>query len=297
MTADQRPGHGAPQEPVKGKQYEVQHGSRDPLPVAGLHPATFFRDLRQTAWRLPWVSEPGIKTMLKKEGEPLVEKLGEAPLPTEFGDWTYMAFGDYASGSHHELLAFGNVQEGSLGDGQDVLVRMHSSCRTNEAYHAVNCECRKELHQAMSLIQQEGRGVILYLEQEGRGTGITGKLAQLNGMFGWEDGKIDQKRDPETGERIDTDRAYKDAGYPSECRDFDVAGEMLQAIGVRSVRLLTNNPRKIAGITDAGIDVTPVAIHITPDNEIIASDLRSKRDNLGHTIPEERLIIDNGNGN
>ncbi len=293
MTAEQRSGHG--QQPEKiAEQKIVEHGSREPLPLLGISPVNFFRDLRQAGWRLPWVSEPGIKDMLKKEGQPLAEKLGEAPLPTEFGDWTYMAFGDYTSGSHHELLVLGNFQEDSLGDGEDVLVRMHSSCRTNETYHAVNCECRAELHQAMSLIQEEGRGVIVYLEQEGRGTGITGKLAQLNGMFGWIDGRIDQKRDPETGERIDTDRAYKEAGYPSECRDFDVAGEMLQSIGVTSVRLLTNNPRKIAGIESVGITVTPVSIHISPDNEIIASDLRSKRDNLGHSIPEEHLIIQPG---
>lgn len=245
--------------------------------------------LRREEWRKPWVVEPEMKSMLKKEGQPMIEELGRAPLPTEFGDWTYVAFGDYTNGAHHELLAFGNVANGSLGDGKDVLVRIHSSCRTNEVYHAVNCECRKELHEAMSLIQKEGRGVILYLEQEGRGTGIAGKMAQLNGMFGWVDGHVEQKRDPRTGERIDTDRAYKEAGYPSESRDFTVAGEMLHHMGIGSVRLLTNNPRKIAGIEAAGIEVTPVEIHITPDNEIIATDLRSKAKNLGHRITEEHI--------
>lgn len=262
-------------------------GLKEPVPLANIHPADYLRNLRQTGWKLPWVSEPGIKDMLKKEGQHLVEELGKAPLPTEFGDWTYFAFG-YTSGTHHEMLVFGDIEEGSIGDGEDVLVRMHSSCRTNETFHAVNCECRKELHEAMRLIQVEGKGIIVYLEQEGRGTGISGKLAQLNGMFGWEDGKIEQKRD-QTGERIDTDKAYKDAGYPSECRDFDVAGDMLNHAGVKSVRLLTNNPLKIAGIESAGIRVVPVEIHITPDNEIIANDLRSKAKNLGHSITEEHL--------
>lgn len=233
--------------------------------------------------------------MLKKEEQPMLEELGRAPLPTEFGDWTYVVFGDYINGTHHEMLAFGNVANGSLGDGKDLLVRMHSSCRTNEVYHSVNCECRKELHEAMRLIQQEGRGIILYMDQEGRGNGIAGKMAQLNGMFGWADEHVEQKRDPQTGERIDTDRAYKEAGYPSEARDFSIAGEMLRHMCVKSVRLLTNNPLKIAGVENAGIEVTPVEIHITPDNEIIASDLRSKSRNLGHSIKEEH-ISGNGNG-
>lgn len=241
-------------------------------------------DLRKQEWYQPWLAIAIMKEVLMSEGESMIEEMGRSPLPTEFGDWTYVVYGDRTTGQHHEMLVFGNITEGALRNGEDLLVRMHSSCRTNETYHAVNCECRKELQQAMTLIQKEGAGIILYLEQEGRGTGIAGKLAQLNGMFGWKDGKIEQKLDPESGERIDTDRAYKDAGYPSESRDFSVAGEMLNSMGIKSVRLLTNNPRKIAGIESCGIKVTPLEIHVTPDNEIIASDLRSKAKNLGHKI-------------
>lgn len=218
-----------------------------------------------------------------------IEELGRAPLPTEFGNWTYIVFGDYIRGVHHEMLAFGNIANGSMGDRKNLLVRMHSSCRTNEVYHAINCECRKELHRSMRLIQKEGRGIILYLDQEGRGNGIVGKMAQLRGMLTWKGRRIEQRRDLKTGERIDTDRAYKEAGYPSESRDFNVAGLMLKHIGVKSVRLLTNNPSKVAGVKSAGIQVTQVEIHIPPDNEIIASDLRSKAKNLGHTISEEHF--------
>ncbi|MFH0773053.1 MAG: hypothetical protein V1922_01965 [bacterium] len=252
---------------------------------------------REFNWKQPWNSIQYNKDLLRKEGLPLVLELGRAPLPTEFGDWTYFAFGDYTDGSHHELLIFGNIENGSLGDKQNVLARIHSACRTNEVYHAVNCECRKELHQAMKLISEEGRGVLIYLEQEGRGTGINGKMKQLNGMFGWAGGGLGilQNRDPETGERIDTDRAYRDADLPSETRDFDVAGEMLKHVGIKSVRLLTNNPAKIQGIESAGIQVEPVEIHISPDNEIIACDLRSKANNLGHHIAEKDLKL-NGTG-
>lgn len=248
-------------------------------------------DFLAQEWYFPWIEIARMKEILNKEGEPMIEELGRSPLPTEYGDWTYIVYGDRSSGQHHEMLIFGNIIEDALGEGEDLLVRMHSSCRTNETYHAINCECRKELQTAMKLIQDEKRGIILYLEQEGRGTGIAGKLAQLNGMFGWKDGKIEQKVDPQTGERIDTDRAYKDAGYPSESRDFSVAGEMLKSIGIKSVRLLTNNPLKIAGIEAAGIRVTPVEIHINPDNEIIASDLKSKAKNLGHKITENDWVF------
>jgi 3,4-dihydroxy 2-butanone 4-phosphate synthase/GTP cyclohydrolase II len=248
-------------------------------------------DLRRAEWYRPWQTGEIIKNLLSQEGESMVEELGRAPLPTEFGNWTYIVFGDRTHGNFHEMLVFGNIENGSLGEGKDILVRIHSACRTNEIFHAVNCECRKQLQQAMQLIQQEERGVILYLDQEGRGNGIVGKLAQLNAMFTWENGKVEQKTDKITGERIDTDRAYKEAGYPSEARDFTVAGQMLKSIGIKSVRLLTNNPVKIAGIESEGIEVTPVEIHILPDNEIIATDLRSKARNLGHKISQEHWQI------
>lgn len=165
-----------------------------------------------------------MKNLITKEGKPMIENLGKAPLPTEFGDWTYMVYGDYAQGNYHEVLVFGNLEKDSFVGGKDVLVRMNSSCKTNEVFSATNCECRRQLHQSMKLIKEEDEGIILYLEQEGRGrgNGIVGKLAQLNGMFGWKDGKIEQRVDLATGEPIDTDRAYREAGYLSEVRDFTV---------------------------------------------------------------------------
>lgn len=247
--------------------------------------------LRSAGWNKPWESDFEIMNMIRTEKKPLIEELGRSPLPTEFGDWTYVVFGDYTNGAHHEMLIFGNITEGALGDGEDVLVRMHSSCRTSETFAAINCECKDELKEAMKMVQDERRGIVIYLEQEGRGTGISGKMAQLNGMFEWKSGNIEQKRDPDTGERVDTDRAYKNAGYPSEARDFSVAGEMLHHVGVKSVRLLTNNPRKVKGVETAGINVKPVELHIPPENEIVASDLRSKAVNLGHKISEKHLRI------
>ncbi len=224
----------------------------------------------------------------------MIKELGRCPLPTEFGDWTYIAFRDDRN-IEHEMLVFGNINDGSLGDGKNVLVRMHSSCHTNEIFHAINCECRKQLQQAMRLIQKEKKGIIIYLNQEGRGNGLPGKIAQLHRMFDWKQGQIHQRIDPKTGMRIDTVRAYEEAGYPSDTRDFSIAGEMLKHIGVTSVRLLTNNPKKINGVKTSGIGVIPVEIHILPDNEIIAADLKSKARKLGHIIKEKHWQLMNKN--
>ncbi|MFA5013965.1 MAG: GTP cyclohydrolase II [Actinomycetota bacterium] len=252
------------------------------------YPFRGIQGTRREEWYNKWAVIEHTKLLFQKEGESMIEEFGRSPLPTKHGDWTYIVYGDKTTGEHHEALVFGNINNGAIGDGEDLLVRMHSSCRTNEVYDAINCECRDELHESMEQIKKEGRGVILYLEQEGRGTGIAGKLAQLNGMFSWNDGHIEQRKD-DKGEIIDTDKAYKNAGFPSECRDFTVAGEMLEKLGVKSIRLLTNNPKKIEGIEKTGIKVTPVGIHILPENEVIRSDLRSKANNLGHYISEDDL--------
>lgn len=255
-------------------------------------PPGWDRFIKGRGMERPWISAKIINQLLESENKFMVHELGRAPLPTEKGDWTYIVFGDLTHGSQHHMLVFGDLPDGKdMTDREDILVRIHSSCHTNEVFGAINCECRAQLHGAMEMIETEKKGVILYLDQEGRGNGMTAKLAQLSGMFEWKNGKIVQKVDPETGERIDTDMAYTQADYPSESRDFSMAGEMLKSIGVKSVRLLTNNPRKIAGIENAGIRIVPIEIHITPENEIIATDLRAKANKLGHTIRKEHLKV------
>jgi GTP cyclohydrolase II len=248
----------------------------------------YLKKLRTLEWNKPWIAIEHAKRELRKRGGlSNVVELGRAPLPTDFGDWTYIVFGDWTTGQHHEILAYGNLDKGSLGDGKDVLMRLHCACRTNEVYSAVNCECKDELQMAMQLIREEGRGLILYLDQEGRGAGIVGKLAQLSNMFGWENGRISQKFSKETGERVNTYEAYEQAGFPSEARDFSIAGEMLRAIGVSSLRLLTNNPKKIKTFQDMGFFVKAEGIHIEPVNPTIANDLKSKAEKGGHSISPE----------
>ncbi len=241
-------------------------------------------------WTREWERIEEMRDYLEKIKADKVIEIGRSPLPTEFGDFTYIIFGDYMSGEHHEVLLYG--RENNIVE--NMLCRMHSACQTNETYHAINCECRKELQESLQMIAENGAGMLLYLQQEGRGTGMNGKMHQLNGMFRWNDNGIEQATD-ENGVRIDTDRAYKEAGFPSECRDFSVAGEIMRSLGIHSVRLITNNPDKISQIENCGIQVIPVGIHITPDNEIIASDLESKAKNLGHNIPKDKYTYENKN--
>jgi len=272
------------------KEHGMGRDATDSYPTVkelDFYPARSLEDEKRTLWSRKWEAINTNKNHLEKER---LVFLGQSPLPTDYGDFTYLAFGDLTTGEHHEVLIFGNLDEGALGNGEDLLVRTHSACRTNEVYHSTNCECREEANTALQEISKEGRGIFIYLEQEGRGTGIAGKIQQLDAMFEWENGKIRQRRD-EKGERIDTDRAYKQKGFPSEVRDFSITGEILARLGVKSVRLMTNNPDKIKGVEEYGIEVTPVSIHIPPENEIIASDLRSKAENLGHDISEEHWRI------
>jgi|GEM_PF-2004759 len=239
----------------------------------------------------PWESIADNRARLELLKKPLVKEFGSAPVPTTEGDWTYYAFGDYTSGEIHRMLVYGDSKNGSLGDGNDVLVRVHSSCKTNEIFHSTNCECQEELRTAMEEIRTEGRGVIVYLDQEGRGTGIVGKMAQLQNMFTFtENGHAVPRVDESTGRPIQTVAAYEMANFPSEVRDFTVATQMLKAVGVNSVTMMTNNPLKISMLREGGIPVTPkkivVDINRLADAEMLKRELLDKAEYLGHDIGE-----------
>ena len=251
----------------------------------------------QSSWYHEWATVEQRKHELEELGLPTIEQLACAPLKTDYGDFTELVYGDRTTGDKHRVLVYGDINNGAIGNGEDLLVRAHSACWTSEVTNAVNCECREEKDEALRDIADEGRGIFVYLQQEGRGTGDVGKGYQLNEMLYFnEDGEIHQRRD-ENGNRIDTDTAYRNVGFPSECRDFEVAGKILFTLGVKSIRLLTNNPDKIKGIEQSDIKVKPVEIHIKPTNKIVAADLKSKHDNLGHNInPSDWNIGDQGGG-
>jgi 3,4-dihydroxy 2-butanone 4-phosphate synthase/GTP cyclohydrolase II len=235
-------------------------------------------------WKMPWAAIEHNKRLLQANNHPIVMRLGQGPLKTSFGDWTMVAYGDYTSGEVHIALVYGDLKDAL--DGTEVYpTRVHSSCQTNEKFHAKNCECRAELHETMDRIRQEGKGIILYLQQEGRGNGVYGKMFQLEAMFGWEGGKIVQNTD-DSGAPVTTVKGYEQHGFHGEIRDFTVAGAMLQDLGVKRVEHHSNNPRKKAGLEQNGIEVVGVRNLHFPDmvanNPILQHDLRDKQQGLGH---------------
>ena len=193
--------------------------------------------------------------------ERLVHRVADARLPTEFGEWRIIGYRNDVDAREHVGLVYGDVE-----GGEGVLVRMHSSCLTGDVFHSKRCDCGWQFDQAMKLIQREGRGVIVYLDQEGRGIGLLNKL------------KAYELQD----KGADTVEANEQLGFKHDLRNYGIGAQILLDIGVRSIRILTNNPKKIVGIEGYGLviaDRVPLEAPSTDDN---ASYLDTKRTKLGH---------------
>jgi len=217
---------------------------------------------------------------------PIVKMLASTPLPTEYGSVTYYVFGDLSNGHVHSVAVFGDARK-TLKGAARILLRVHSSCGTSELFHATNCECREELDEAMKRISKAHRGIVIYLDQEGAGNGITNKIMAYRKAFEWKNGKVvPVKRNGKTFSIYD---AYEELGLPPENRDFTVAAAILKELGVKKVRLMTNNPKKVEGLRRHGIDVEPYGIHIKPTNSIVKEHLRAKAQKLGHKIKNTDL--------
>lgn len=241
-------------------------------------------ELYEKRWGRPWVIEAEREREIVKRKGKLVKFLGSTPLPTDLGQWTYMAFGDYTTGEFHTAMIYGEVKRSLLRKG-GMLLRVHSSCGTSELFHASNCECREELDEAMRRIRRVGRGMIIYMNQEGGGNGVVAKIAAYSKVFKWNGRRIAVAKDG-AGRRIGVYDAYKNLGYKQENRSFAVAAAILKYLGVKSVVLMTNNPKKIAGLENYGIRVKPEGLHIKPKNSIVKKHLREKARLLGHSIPD-----------
>ena len=214
-----------------------------------------------------------------------VHLIAQTPLPTEYGGWEYMVFGENGVPNRiHTAVVYGPATK-ELRSGRNVLVRVHSACATSELFHASNCECREELEEAMRRIRKEGAGVVVYLDQEGAGNGIKAKVDAYKMAFRWK-GKtsVVPVKDARTGNIANIYDAYRKLGYGMETRSFRVAADILKSLGIKSVRLLTNNPSKISGLRDEGFGVVPVGLHIKPKNKIVAEHLNAKARLLGHKI-------------
>ncbi|HET9134493.1 MAG TPA: bifunctional 3,4-dihydroxy-2-butanone-4-phosphate synthase/GTP cyclohydrolase II [Gemmatimonadales bacterium] len=195
--------------------------------------------------------------------EQLVHRVAEARLPTEFGEWRVIGYRNDVDDAEHVALVYGDVE------GQaDVLVRMHSKCLTGDVFHSLRCDCGVQLHRAMELVRAEGRGVIVYLDQEGRGIGLLNKLR----AYALQD------------EGDDTVQANERLGFKADLRDFGIGAQILRDVGLTTLRVMTNNPRKLVGLEGYGLEITgrvPLLAETTPENRAY---LATKRDKLGHLI-------------
>lgn len=202
----------------------------------------------------------------------LIERVATAGLPTRQGDFTMHVYRD-PDGEEHAALVVGTVD-----DGEPVLVRLHSECLTGDVFGSRRCDCGEQLEGSLEMIQAERRGVLLYLRQEGRSIGLINKLY----AYALQD----------LG--LDTVEANRALGLPDDARDYRVASEMLRALGIRGVRLLTNNPAKIEGLERHGVEVigrVPLEIQPNPSN---SKYLRTKEEKMGHLFDDPRSP--NGSG-
>jgi len=199
----------------------------------------------------------------RKRREKLVEKVAEAELPTKWGHFRIVTYKDILSGQEHVALVKGKV----AGEAP-VLVRVHSECLTGDALGSLRCDCGDQLHRAMEMIEAEGKGVLLYMRQEGRGIGLANKVC----AYRLQD------------EGLDTVEANLHLGYPPDLRDYGIGAQILVDLGVKKLRLLTNNPKKVAGLSGYGLEIVEqVPIEVEP-NPYNVRYLKAKKEKLGHRL-------------
>jgi len=207
----------------------------------------------------------------RRRHDKLVERVVSAHMPTDYGDFNVIGFRSLVDTKHHVAMVKGDV------DGQeDVLVRVHSECLTGDVFHSQRCDCGQQLETALRQIEAEGQGVLLYLAQEGRGIGLLNKLRAY---------KLQE-------EGLDTVDANLELGLPADLRDYGIGAQILVDLGLSSIRLLTNNPKKIVGLEGYGLKVTDQIRIEHPPTLHNADYLRTKRERMGHTLHHQGLNLD-----
>jgi 3,4-dihydroxy 2-butanone 4-phosphate synthase / GTP cyclohydrolase II len=207
----------------------------------------------------------------RRRNDKLIERVVQTALPTGFGDFDVVGYRSLVDDKHHVALVKGDVSGRT-----DVLVRVHSECLTGDVFHSLRCDCGQQLESALAMIEQEGCGVLLYLAQEGRGIGLLNKLRAY---------KLQE-------EGFDTVDANLQLGLPADLRDYGIGAQILVDLGLSTIRILTNNPKKIRGLEGYGLRVTaqiPIEHEANPHNE---NYLRAKAERMGHTLHHQGLPLD-----
>ncbi len=197
----------------------------------------------------------------RREKDCYIVQEAEANLPTEYGQFRMVGFVNTLNGEHHVALV-----KGTIDVEDEVLVRVHSECLTGDAFHSLKCDCGEQLARALMNIEKEGKGVLLYLRQEGRGIGLINKIKAY---------KLQE-------EGLDTEEANLALGFPSDMRDYGIGAQILSKLNVRKVRLMTNNPKKIIGLKGHGIEIIDRVPIIMDSNEYNKKYFETKKEKMGH---------------